>query len=164
MSEACIRKAKIEDAEAIHAAHMKSIREVCIKDHGEEKIRGWGFRGYDEKHRLETISRDPMWVVEIDDKIEGYAHLRLYEKEGEKRAYIWGLYLTPKVIGKGIGYKLASLMLEQARSFGANKITLQSSLTGYKFYKKIGFKETGPLQTEEINGYPVRYYRMEMAL
>lgn len=164
MTEAIIRKAQKKDAEGIHAAHMKSIREVCVKDHGTEEIKGWGFRKYDEKHRLETIGRDPMWVVESDGSIEGYAHLRLYEEEGEKRAHMWALYLTPKVIGKGLGFKLANLMLEQARLFGADKITLQSTLTGHEFYKKIGFKDVGPIQLEEINGYPVRSYPMEMDL
>jgi N-acetylglutamate synthase-like GNAT family acetyltransferase len=164
MSEVMIRKAKNEDAEAIHRAHMKSIREVCVRDHGKDEIKGWGFREYDEKHRLETINRDPMWVVEFDGEIEGYAHLRLYEKEGEKKAHMWALYLTTKVIGKGLGLKLVNLMLERARSFGADKITLQSSLTGHEFYKKIGFKDTGPLQKEVINGHTVRNYPMEMNL
>ncbi len=77
---------------------MKSIREVCVKDHGEDEIKGCGFREHDEKHRLETTNRDPMWVVEFDGKIEGYAHLRLDEKEGEKRAHLSALYLTPIVI------------------------------------------------------------------
>jgi hypothetical protein len=37
-----IREAKPGDESLIHEAHMRSIREVCIKDHGEEEIHGWG--------------------------------------------------------------------------------------------------------------------------
>jgi len=39
-----IRPARSGDEPAIHEAHMRSVREVCVKDHGEEEIRGWGNR------------------------------------------------------------------------------------------------------------------------
>lgn len=48
MAGAIIRRAKIEDARAIHEAHMESIREVCVRDHGHEEIKGWGFREFND--------------------------------------------------------------------------------------------------------------------
>jgi hypothetical protein len=45
MDERIIRKAKVGDESGIHEAHMRSIREICVKDHGEEEIKGWG-NGY----------------------------------------------------------------------------------------------------------------------
>jgi putative acetyltransferase len=159
-----IRIARTEDAEAIHRAHMKSIREICVKDHGKEEIKGWGFRIYDPSHRIETIKRDSVWVVEAEGQIEGFAHIRLFERDEAKQAYLWALYLTPKIVGKGFGLKLAQLMIESARIFGAERISLHSSLTAHKFYEKLGFKDDGPLRTIEINGHSVRTYCMELDL
>lgn len=39
-----IRKALQTDREKIYEAHMRSIREICVKDHGEEEVKGWGYR------------------------------------------------------------------------------------------------------------------------
>jgi hypothetical protein len=39
-----IRKAVPGEEQEIHKVHMRSIREVCVKDHGEEEIKGWGNR------------------------------------------------------------------------------------------------------------------------
>ena len=105
-----------------------------------------------------------MWVVELNGTVEGYGHLRLYEKDGERKAEIWGLYFTPNVAGQGLGLQLSEIMLNEARKFGAKKITLQSSLTAHQFYKKLGFEDTGPVQQEIINGHPVRNYPMKMIL
>ena len=35
---AYIRKARTGDENGIHESHMRSIREVCVHDHGEEEI------------------------------------------------------------------------------------------------------------------------------
>ena len=39
-------------------------------------------------------------------KVEGYSHLRLHEKDGQKLAHLRALYLTPKVVKKGLGLEL----------------------------------------------------------
>ncbi|HAG90546.1 MAG TPA: hypothetical protein DCL41_01665 [Bdellovibrionales bacterium] len=164
MDEIKIREAKPVDAKAIHIAHMKSIREICAKDHGEEEIKGWGFREFNKKHRLEAIERDPIWVVECNKAIEGYAHLRLFEKEGEKRAHILALYLTRVIVGRGIGTNLTNLMLEGAKRYRAKAISLESTLTAHAFYSRFGFKDSSALMKMEINGYPVSYFPMAMDL
>ena len=44
MNNSIIRLARPGEEAQIHEAHMRSIREICIKDHGEEEVRGWGNR------------------------------------------------------------------------------------------------------------------------
>jgi hypothetical protein len=53
-----IRRAKPGDAKAIHEAHMKSIQEVCSKDHSFEEISAWGNRPYLEEQRQNSINND----------------------------------------------------------------------------------------------------------
>lgn len=151
-----IRKAKPEDAMAIHEAHMLSIQTVCSKDHSTEEINAWGRRPFNEAQRVSAIQNQTVWVVELDNKIEGYGHLRVYEKDGQKLAHVMGLYLTQKALGKNFGQQMFSLMLAEAKLQGAERINLESTLTAHGFYKKMGFVDSGPQMTVEIGGTPIR--------
>ncbi len=110
-----IRRARIEDAEAIHLAHMKSIQDVCSKDHSPEEIKAWGHRPYDEIRRKYSINNDHVWVVDEQNSIEGYGHLKIYEKDGIQRGHIYALYLTTKVLKKNLGRSIIDLMLFEAK-------------------------------------------------
>ncbi len=159
-----IRKASSQDAEAIHSAHMKSIQEVCSKDHTPDEIKAWGHRPYKEEQRKGSIKNDSVWVVEDHGIIEGYGHFKAFEKEGNQVGHIYGLYLTPKVLRKNLGRSIIELMLVEAKEKKVKEITLESTLTAHDFYQKVGFKDTGDQITVEISGQKVRCYRMKMGL
>lgn len=161
MSEFTIRPARPGEEALIHEAHMRSIREVCVKDHGEDEIKGWGNRPLGNRW-TEAIKVGHVWVVTSGSRILGQAYIRIFEEGGEKRAHIHGLYLTPEVLGKGFGTKLGQLMLDTAKKAGVNVVTLESSLTAHDFYRKLGFKDTGPMSKMDIAGYPVRYIPMAL--
>jgi 8-oxo-dGTP pyrophosphatase MutT (NUDIX family)/GNAT superfamily N-acetyltransferase len=158
-----IRIAVPGDEPAIHSAHMRSIREVCVKDHGQEEIRGWGYRPL-ENRWIEPIKSGIVWVVERLDEIQGVGYLRIIEKDEQSHAYLHALYLTPDVIGQGLGYQLATMMLDTAKNLCASSIRLDSSITAKNFYKRIGFTEAGDMRQLEIGGYPVTTFPMEMDL
>ena len=65
-----IRFAKPGDEPAIHDAHMRSIREICVKDHGTEEIKGWGHRELGDRWTKE-IQNGTVWVVERNGCIHG---------------------------------------------------------------------------------------------
>ncbi len=159
-----IRRAKLEDAKAIHEAHMLSIQTVCSKHHSLEEIKAWGGRPFKEDQRIEAIQKQHVWVVELDGKIEGYGHLQIYEKEGTKLAHIMGLYFTPKAVGMKFGRILFEMMSSEAKENGAIKLSLESTLTAHGFYKKMGFKDDGGMITVEIAGTPIRCIPTSMEL
>lgn len=159
-----IRRAKETDARGIHEAHMRSITEVCSKDHSPEEISGWGFRPFNEERRINAIKNDYVWVVENLGNIEGYGHLQIYQRDNTVRAHIHGLYLTATVINQGFGYKLFAEMLNAAKLAGARSIQLESTLTAHAFYQKLGFSDSASVQTVEIGGSKVRCYPMRMDL
>jgi GNAT superfamily N-acetyltransferase len=154
-----IREAKLGDEQAIHEAHMRSIREVCVKDHGEDEIRGWGNRPIGNWW-TNAIKDGCVWVVENTGDIYGHGYLRIFEEKSEKKAHIHGLYLTPEVLHQGFGFQLAQMMLEKARNAGAKSVTLESSITAYNFYKRLGFTDSGPMKFYEIGGSSVRGFPM----
>lgn len=158
-----IRPARPGDENGIHESHMRSIREICVKDHGEDEIRGWGNRPLGDRWTT-AIKNGFVWVVEAEGEIHGHGYIRIFKDGADTRAHIHGLYVTPEVLGHGFGMKLAQLMLQTAHREGAGLITLESTLTAHCFYQKLGFKDTGGVQRREIAGYSVRYYPMALRL
>jgi predicted GNAT family N-acyltransferase len=154
-----VRKALPGDEAGIHQAHMRSINEVCVKDHGKDEIKGWGNRPLGDRW-IRPIQDGHVWVVESDHTIYGLGYLKVLEKENVKSAYLHALYLTPEILGMKFGYKLTKLMLKTASDFGAKEITLDSSITAHDFYKRMGFIDNGPMKFHEIGGIPVRCFPM----
>jgi GNAT superfamily N-acetyltransferase len=154
-----IREAKLGDEQAIHEAHMRSIREICVKDHGEDEIRGWGNRTLDNRW-TNPIKDGYVWVVENGGNIFGHAYIRIFQENIETKAHIHGLYLIPEVLHQGFGFQLAKMILEKARNAGAKSVTLESSITAYNFYKRLGFTDSGPMKFYEIGGSSVRGFPM----
>ncbi|WP_374073240.1 GNAT family N-acetyltransferase [Bdellovibrio bacteriovorus] len=159
-----VRRAKPEDALGIHEAHMRSIREVCSKDHLPQEIQGWGNRPYREDQRVNAIKNQFVWVVDNSGRIEGYGHLSITSENGRTKGHVMGLYLVPEANGKGFGVTIAKEMIAEARKQNAFEINLESTLTAHSFYKKMGFVDAGELATIELGGSKIRYIPMKMAL
>ena len=155
-----IRRAKSEDAFGIHQAHMRSIQEVCSKEHTADEIKGWGQRPYREDQRLNAITNQYVWVIDNSNVIEGYGHLAI----NAERGHVMGLYLVPEANGRGYGAAIVQEMIAEAKKLNATEINLESTLTAHSFYKKMGFSDYGPQATVEIGGSQVRYIPMKMIL
>ena len=161
---AIVRRARIEDAPGIHEAHMRSIREICSMDHSREEVAAWGNRPYREDHRMSAIRDHLVWVVAEGDRIYGFGHLIIHEREGEKQGHVLGLYLTPEVMAQGFGKQIFESMLTEARAAKVKKLTLESTLTAHEFYKKMGFKDSGNEMKIEIAGVGIRCIPMAMTI
>ena len=159
-----IRRALSQDAEGIHHAHMKSIQEVCSKDHSPEEIKAWGHRPYIEEQRKNAIAHDGVWVVDDQGSIEGFGHIMFSEKNGIKIGYVKGLYLTPKVLGNHLGRSIVELMMAEATKREVDEVILEATLTAHDFYKKMGFEDSGPMISVEISGQEIRCYPMKKIL
>lgn len=163
VAQPIIRSARLGDERGIHKAHMRSIREVCAKAHGPDEIEGWGNRPFSDKWS-QLISSGTLWIVELNDQIQGVGYIKIGSDPTKDAAHIFGLYLTPEVIGKGLGAKLMTMMLEKAKEAGSKVVTLDSSLNAHEFYLRFGFKDTGPLKFSEIGGSQVQGYPMSLIL
>ncbi|MBC7465740.1 MAG: GNAT family N-acetyltransferase [Bdellovibrio sp.] len=159
-----IRVAQVTDAEAIHQAHMISIKEICSKDHSPEEIRVWGGRKYNPDFRLPGILNQFYLVVEHQGQIEGFCQLRVEYKDHLKSAYLFGFYITPKVLKKKIGHALINLVFEFCESEKMNIINLKSTITSLNFYEKYGFQKISELEGKPRDGVTVWGYPMTKAL
>lgn len=158
-----IRLAKLGDEPGIHKAHMRSINEVCIKDHGEDEVSGWGSRTLGDRWK-QGIRENRVWVVEFMGNICGVACAIVNKRETAMIGHIQALYLTPEVLKKGVGKNLMNLMIEYVRRYHVSKVTTDSTLTAHDFYKSFGFVDVSGLKKDRIGGSVVSSYEMEMEL
>ncbi|KYG66441.1 hypothetical protein AZI86_05175 [Bdellovibrio bacteriovorus] len=159
-----IRKAVLTDAEGIHQAHMRSIQEICAKDYSEDAIQAWGYRPYSEEARHSAIKDSDVWVIECQGKIEGYAHMKHHFKNGWRIAHVFGLYITPQVLGRSVGKTAMQIMLECMKSREVKEVRLESTISAKDFYKSVGFKENGPQAFIKMSGVDVPCQPMRMEI
>ena len=133
-----IRKAKQEDKEPIWHVHVKAIRETCVSHYSQEVTRIWAERLRPEKYE-EAIRSNEFFVAEENGTVVGFGELD--QAGGE----IQGLYVSPDVAGRGVGWKLLCTLEESARAFGLQSLHLTASLNAVSFYERAGFKSLGKM-------------------
>lgn len=79
-------------------------------------------------------------VAKIDERLVGYVGMWIIQDE----AHIVNLAVHPDYRRQGIGQKLLSTLLDEARKRGVKRFTLEvraSNTIAQRFYKKFGFCE-----------------------
>ena len=110
-----------------------------------------GSKKYTDEELKEIIKdkEKPIFVYEIDEKIEGYAFCILINHNNEnslcdyKSMYIDDLCVDKNCRGKGIGKKLFDYVLEYAKKLGCYNLTLnvwEGNDSAMQFYKNIGLR------------------------
>jgi putative acetyltransferase len=148
-----VRRAIPDDAEAIAALLVRSIREICGPDYGNDEaiLSVWCANKTPENMRRGILNSDNYWIVALDDGV--IAGTALMGLKGE----IHLCYLLPEYLGRGIGKAMLNDMLAFARMSGLQKVTLGSTRTAREFYKRNGFIECG--ETDWMGQIPS--YQME---
>jgi hypothetical protein len=65
MTQLLIREARPGDESGMHEAQMRSIREVCIRDHGEEEVKGWGNRPLGDRWQKQVREGAHGWLSSV---------------------------------------------------------------------------------------------------
>ncbi|MGW1836001.1 GNAT family N-acetyltransferase [Streptomyces sp. NPDC002067] len=82
-------------------------------------------------------------------------------------AELFALYVTPELIGTGIGRALMAAALEHARQAGFGELCLwvvRGNTRAREFYARAGFAPDGTEQTDEVDGVPVPELRYRRAV
>jgi len=134
-----IRRATPEDAEAVAALLVRSIRELCGPDYNNDEtiLSRWCANKTPEQIRHGMENGQNYWTVALDpNTIAGTA---LMTPEGE----ILLCYVLPEYVHRGIGNALLTDLLRNARTLGLKKIRLESTRSARDFYRRNGFIELG---------------------
>ncbi len=136
-----IRRAIPDDAQAVAALLIRSIREVCGPDYSNDEaiLSAWCANKTPENMRRGILNPNNYWIVALDGEvITGTA---LIANDGN----IYLCYLLPEYLGRGFGKAMLDDMMDYARTSGVTKVTLESTRTARQFYLRNGFVETGTM-------------------
>ena len=111
---------------AVNIAHKRSIREVCSKDYNPEQIEKWSDVTYTLDRWTNTVTNECCYVIELDNEIHGVCHSKVHE---DNRGEIVGLYLTPEVIGIGVGRQIFEKCMDYIKGFNSKIVFINGTLT-----------------------------------
>lgn len=84
------------------------------------------------------------YVAITDSKVIAFGSIHIYMRvRGGKTAVIEDMIVAPLMRGKGIGRKLLDVLIEESRTRGCFKISLEASSHAESFYQYAGFKISG---------------------
>ncbi len=127
-----IRRATLDDRQAIYAIQRAAILETCRRSYPEEDVTVWaGLLSPDSYHAIQ----DRYFVVaERDGRIEGFGQLD--EQEGEVEA----IYVSPAASGRGAGSAILEHLEQRARQCGLKELKVRSTLNAESFYAHHGYQ------------------------
>ena len=128
-----VRKAKIDEAQAIIDLHADTIRRVNSKDYTPTQIESW--IGKPNLEFYKSAIRDGEFYVYVTENgsILGEGHLN-------KNA-IFGLYVSADHLGKGIGSAILERMEDDAVNAGFTELRTTSTITALGFWRSKGYEE-----------------------
>src|SRR2546423_15674139 len=127
-----VRRATLDDADAICEVHIRSIRELCAKDYTAQQIDSWTRYKSPDNYRRGMMERgEVLFVAEIEEKIVGFSSLEKDE--------ITSVYIAPEAAGRGAGRALVHAAEAHARDQGVRAIRLRSTITSIEFYQHMGY-------------------------
>ena len=130
--ELVIRRATLDDRQAIYEIQRSAILETCRRSYPEEDVTVWaGLLSPDSYHAI----LDRYFVVaERNGRIEGFGQLD--EQEGEVEA----IYVSPAASGKGTGSAILCHLEDRARQCGLKELKVRSTLNAESFYARHGYQ------------------------
>src|SRR5262245_56455357 len=134
-----VRPAREEDAGAACEVLRRSIRELCVADHGgdERVLSTWLENKTPENSRRWIASPSRFSLVAVDGStVCGFG---LLHADGE----IQLCYLVPEVQYRGVGKLMLRALEEQAARWGLKGLFLTSTITARRFYERHGYLQTG---------------------
>ena len=170
-----IRKARMEDREAIQQLIAESARKLSREHYSDTQIEAAIARVFGVDTTL--IEDGTYFVVEIDEQLAGCggwskrktlfggdqysSRNTAYIDPETEPAKIRAFFIHPDHARKGVARVILSRCEDEARAQGFRALELLSTLPGIEFYKSCGFVETGNLnldltETVKLEFVPMR--------
>ena len=108
-------------ADGIWRVHSESIRALCRERYGTREIAAWIAFRPPEAYRSALASRH-LFVAERADEIVGFGQF------DPARGEVEACYVSPDVVGHGVGADLLARMEEDARAAGHTFVRLNATL------------------------------------
>lgn len=107
---------------------------VCLYEAG-----GWWKQGYKKEGLSELIAGSFLFVVVIENSSSQTVGMGRMLSDGVSDGYIQDVVVLHRLRGKGLGKKIISALVKEARNLGLEWIGLIGEPNTQGFYKKLGF-------------------------
>lgn len=152
MADLTIRKAILSDADRMSDVLIRSITELCVADHKNNRadIDSW-IENKTPDHLREWINQGSSLYVSLADEEIGC--VGCFTDDGMIRL----LYVAPEARGQGHSAALLKAMETALAEAGHTSARLVSSRTAQRFYERHGWSITGiPVKCHTTDGQPMQ--------
>ncbi|MBT8246143.1 MAG: GNAT family N-acetyltransferase [Winogradskyella sp.] len=163
-----IRKARLSDIEEV-----MMLSKACAKHMISNGIYQWNEHYPNKKAFIEDITRDELYILEIDDKIVGTLVISNYMDEeyipvqwltkNKNNLYIHRLAILPEYQSKGYAQQFMSFAEKFAIENDYTSIrldTFSKNKRNQKFYDLRGYKRLGDIYFPKQSKYPFHCYEL----
>jgi GNAT superfamily N-acetyltransferase len=128
-----IRRATLDDADAIFHVHTSAIRHVAASHYTPEQIEAWAGELRPAAYR-EPIEHKVL-LVAVDDAggICGFGQL------DAPNSVVEAVYVLPSHVRRGLGRGLLAALEAAAHASDVSALTLDASLNSVPFYSRAGY-------------------------
>jgi ribosomal protein S18 acetylase RimI-like enzyme len=161
-----IRRARLEDAAAIAAVHVRTWQSAYEHVFGAERLAGLDLAAREGlARRLATDPESDAFVVEDEGRIVGFVATGPPEEEGEERE-LYAIYVLPEAWGTEAGTGLTQAAVEAMRArHAADAIlwVLDDNPRARRFYEREGWYADGSAESEYLGlTVPLVRYRLTL--
>lgn len=158
-----IRPATPEDADAIAAAHLDSIRSLGPACYPPGVVDAWSSGLTPDIYANAMKGGEAFFVatgtVNGETLVLGFSTHRVDDEQDGTSVYVRGCAAR-----RGVGTLLLQRAEEHARTSGASRVHIQASLVGAEFYKANGYEALGSGEAVLLSGQTMPCVFMRKAL
>ena len=153
-----IRRFREDDAEAVSALVIKTLRISNVKDYTPELMEE-GVKNMQPANILERAGWTHFYVVEDESRIIGCGAIGPYWGKTDESS-LFTIFVLPEYQGRGVG-RLIIETLEQDEFFlRAKRIEIPSSITAVDFYRRLGYDyKNGIAEVDDEHVYRLEKFR-----
>ncbi|GJM42598.1 MAG: acyltransferase [Ardenticatenaceae bacterium] len=138
-----IRKATLEDAEAIWRLHHRSVLSLCAADYTSEQIANWVQHSTLARQQA-RLKKHRVFVAEEEGHLIGFVRWNPATFE------LCSLFVDPDFVRRGVASALMETACQDARACGVTKFWLDASLTAVPFYTATGWQTIKQMMHGEL--------------
>jgi putative acetyltransferase len=135
-----VRPATPEDAPAVFALHVASIRTLGPEGYDPDQVRAWARKDHGPEGYPIDEEGHHFVVAEREGEVAGFGDLVPDSEEVDAEADIRAVYVHPEHAGRGVGSTILAELEGYARGTGVGSIGITASLNAVGFYERAGYE------------------------
>ncbi len=132
-----IRRARLEDAEAICSVQIAAIRGICRSCYSPTEIDGWAGKIVPNKY-ADPLQNQILFVAQEAERVVGFSQL------DPELARVKAVYVAPDAVHHRVGRALLQQVEEAAAALGIRRLSLDATLNAESFYLRAGYTPIRP--------------------